>query len=311
MSETRSEPSLHVAPEPGDRFDEPPEYHNQYDQWPETRARRHRRRVGWLIALVVVCAGVALWSLLWQQRTVSKIAAVAPGPAAPAPAQTSQPRYPIESAMTSLPPLDASDAAMLAALQTLVSGGGLASYIEPRNLIRNFVVTVDNVPRQTLRPEQMPVKAARGSFGTAVSGNGLVIGESNSLRYAPYVKLLQGVNAEALVTLYARHYPLFQQAYHELGYPKGHFNDRLVEAIDVMLATPETSAPLKVVQPKIFYEFADRDLEQLPAGQKLVLRLGRDNAAIVKKRLGEIRALITAQSPAGNFDVNAGAARKN
>ena len=80
----------------------------------------------------------------------------------------------------------------------------------------------------------------------------------------------------ALVTLYVRHYPLFQQAYREIGYPNGHFNDRLVEAIDLMLATPEAPASLKLVQPKIFYEFADRDLEQLPAGQKLMLRIGRE-----------------------------------
>ena len=85
---------------------------------------------------------------------------------------------------------------------------------------------------------------------------------------------------KALVSLYVRHYPLFQQSYRELGYPNGHFNDRLVEAIDLMLATPESPAALKVVQPKIFYEFADRDLEQLPAGQKLMLRIGRDERGV-------------------------------
>ena len=145
--------------------------------------------------------------------------------------------------------------------------------------------------------QKFPVKPAAGSFGTASAGNGLVIGESNSLRYAPYVRLLDTVDAQAMVALYVRNYPLFQQAYRELGFPNGHFNDRLVEAMDLMLATPDSPAALKVVQPKIFYEFADRDLEQLPAGQKLMLRIGRDNAASVKKRLREIRALLTRQLP--------------
>ena len=106
------------------------------------------------------------------------------------------------------------------------------------------------------------------------------------------MRLLETVDAKQLVDPYVRHYPLFQQAYRELGYPDGHFNDRLVEAIDSLLATPDPKGPLSVVQPKIFYEFADRELEQLPAGQKLLLRMGRDNAALVKAKLREIRRLV-------------------
>ena len=43
--------------------------------------------------------------------------------------------------------------------------------------------------------------------------------------------------------LYRRLYPLFQQAYAELGYPTGHFNDRLVEVVDHLLAAPEPTQP--------------------------------------------------------------------
>ncbi len=51
--------------------------------------------------------------------------------------------------------------------------------------------------------------------------------------------------------------------------------------------------PLRLTQPKIFYEFADPDLERLPSGQKLMLRIGNENAARVKAKLSEIRAAIT------------------
>lgn len=305
MTDTRIEPSLEAAPTP-DRPE--PEAASEHDPLPAPRSsrRRRERQLRWIVALLLaVAAAIALWSMLWQPQTVSQLPVAAPKPppvAAPEPPpvltpETAEPRYPIEATLAALPPLDASDAVMLAALQTLWSGGGIASFLEPRDLIRNFVATVDNLPRHALAAQKSPVKPVAGSFGTASAGNGLVIGESNPLRYAPYVRLLESVDAKGLVTLYARHYPLFQQAYRELGYPNGHFNDRLVEAIDLMLATPESQAALKVVQPKIFYEFADRDLEQLPAGQKLMLRIGRENAALVNKRLREIRALVTAQVP--------------
>jgi hypothetical protein len=142
------------------------------------------------------------------------------------------------------------------------------------------------------------LKPPEGAFGAARTGENVSIDAANALRYRPYVALLSGVDSAKLVQLYVRHSPLFQQAYRELGYPNGHFNDRLVESIDVLLATPEHAAPVKLVQPRIFYEFADRDLEKLPVGQKLLLRMGPDNAATVKTKLVELRALVIAQPAA-------------
>ena len=42
-----------------------------------------------------------------------------------------------------------------------------------------------------------------------------------------------------MAVVYERLYPLFQQAYEDLGYPGKYFNDRLVEVIDHLLQTPE------------------------------------------------------------------------
>ena len=85
---------------------------------------------------------------------------------------------------------------------------------------------------------------------------------------------MEAVEAKRLVAAYVRLYPLFQTAYQELGYPNGYFNDRLVQAIDDLLAAPDIAAP-RLVQPKVLYEFADADLEERSAGQKIMLRMGQ------------------------------------
>jgi len=41
------------------------------------------------------------------------------------------------------------------------------------------------------------------------------------------------------------------------------------------------------------YLYADPKLEELSAGQRTLLRMGPENAAIVKARLRELRALVT------------------
>jgi hypothetical protein len=45
------------------------------------------------------------------------------------------------------------------------------------------------------------------------------------------------------------------------------------------------------------YNFADPALEARPAGQKLLIRMGPDNAATIKSKLMELRALVTAAPP--------------
>jgi hypothetical protein len=90
-----------------------------------------------------------------------------------------------------------------------------------------------------------------------------------------------------------RFYPLFQQAYHDLGYPSGYFNDRLIDVIDNLLATPQTAAPASLVQPHVLYEFANPDLESLSAGQKIMLRMGSENASHVRTKLRELRRMLT------------------
>jgi len=97
--------------------------------------------------------------------------------------------------------------------------------------------------------------------------------------------------------VYLRFYPLFQKAYQDLGYPTGYFNDRLVKVIDMLLATPQIAAPIDLVRPNVMYVYADPKVESLPAGQKLLIRMGTDNAAVVKAKLMELRAIITVAGP--------------
>jgi hypothetical protein len=83
-----------------------------------------------------------------------------------------------------------------------------------------------------------------------------------------------------------------------LGYPDGYFNDRLVEVIDHLLATPDVTAPIQLKRPSVNFEYVDPELENLSSGQKLLVRMGSANAAIVKGKLRELRQAIAKQEPA-------------
>jgi hypothetical protein len=111
------------------------------------------------------------------------------------------------------------------------------------------------------------------------------------------VRALEAVDPQRMAAIYFRLYPLFQQAYVELGYPNGYFNDRLVEVIDHLLEAPDVVEPTRIAAPHVLYEYADGDLESLSSGQKLVMRMGAANEARVKAKLRAIRTEVAAQPP--------------
>jgi hypothetical protein len=50
---------------------------------------------------------------------------------------------------------------------------------------------------------------------------------------------------------------------------------------------------VQLVQPSVFYKYADPRLESLSSGQKILLRIGNDNAAKIKAKLRELREALT------------------
>jgi Protein of unknown function (DUF3014) len=194
-----------------------------------------------------------------------------------------------------LPALADSDGPLSAAIAALLQSAALPDAFFPTQLAHRFVATIDNLPREQVAVPARLLQPAAGSFAVDDKDGAPALAAANSARYARYLDILRRTDPQEAVALYRRFYPLFQQSYEELGYPGHYFNDRVVEAIDNLLATPDVASPVPLVRPSVMYRFADPNLESLSAGQKALVRLGRDGALEVKARLRAIRALIVAQ----------------
>jgi hypothetical protein len=165
------------------------------------------------------------------------------------------------------------------------------------HFVQRVVVSIDNLTHKDLVRRQMPVKNAGGLFLVQGEQGNEVISPYNARRYAPYMELADKLDSKQLVSLYIRCYPLFQKAYTDLGYPSGYFNDRLIEVIDHLLETPEIQQPIRLERPAVLYRFADPDLENRSAGQKILLRIGPENAQRIKGKLKELRDELTQGAP--------------
>lgn len=254
----------------------------------------------WLAGLLALAGAVGIG--LYLARTGKQPVSELPGQSAVAPLPSAAPanpiKHPIEQAAVdggeeeALPALDASDATIIAALG-MFTGDGLGAILNPEHVVQRIVATVDSLPRQKLAADALPVRTAPGTFAARRDGNRSEIDARNFARYDAYASIARAVDAKKLVASYVRFYPLFQQAYRELGYPDGYFNDRLVVVIDHLLATPDVVEPVALTQPNVMFEYADPALESRSAGQKLLLRSGPENEAAIKAKLREIRAVLT------------------
>lgn len=278
-----------------------------------------------LVVLLATMLGAAyLW---WQaQQRGTPTPTIAEVPLAPSePAAPPGPRYPIPAAAPAteadaappwseeqiaqeIPPPEADPAESLPALNDsgvvmsqLLSGlfgeQALTTLFNSDEFIRRFVVTVDNLPNKKLPRQNLLFKRVAGQFLVAGEGELRSISPDNAQRYAPYVQLAAGVEPRRLANLYIRYYPLFQEAYAELGNPNAYFNDRLVEVIDHLVETPTVEEPIPVIRPKVFYQYADPALEALSAGQKALLRMGGAHAGQIKARLRVLRQALTHELP--------------
>ncbi|PZO15481.1 MAG: DUF3014 domain-containing protein [Burkholderiales bacterium] len=189
-------------------------------------------------------------------------------------------------------------------LNDLLTRKNVLAFLQLDGFVRRAVATVDNLARQQAPARVWPVQPTPKRFTVQRGSDGVdTIHPDNSQRYTPLVLMIEAVDTARAVALYRRLYPLFQQAYEELGFPGRYFNDRLVEVLDHLIATPVPTTPLAVklvevkgevpsTRPWVRYEFADPALESLSAGRKVLLRVGPEHQQRLQAKLRDFRQRI-------------------
>ncbi len=260
---------------------------------------------------VLIAAGVALalaggglyW---WKSRTPAEAPLEAPPAEVMAPPGDADPAIehplpepPPDATEAPLPALADSDGPVTQELGMLFGVESVAEYLEPQNVARRIVATVDGMTRAHGSDRLRPVKPVSPGFAvdrrpptSPTAEERIFVSDSNASRYVPLVTLLEATDTKLVADLYQRWYPLLQQSYEDLGFPGRYFNDRVVTVIDHLLQAPAVKGPIELTQPNVLFEFADPQLEALSSGQKVLVRMGPENAAKVKAKLKELRTIV-------------------
>lgn len=250
-------------------------------------------RSAYAIAAAAAVALLVSIAYLWRQEPGPRVVPeLGPWPSpAPAPAAAlaadAKDHYPLDTKASAVRP-SAGSFDLQVALSELFGLNTVQSLFRLEDFPRRLAATIDNLGRSHAPATLWPVNPVSGRFTVEERNGATFVSADNGLRHTPYVLLLETVDLRQAVALYVRMYPALQRAYEDLGYPAEYLNDRLVQVIDRLLATPEIDVPLQVRLPRIegplqprrpwvLYEFVDPDLQSLTAGQKALLRMGSVN----------------------------------
>jgi hypothetical protein len=258
--------------------------------------------------MLVIVIAVAAGSYWYLTRSSQPAPTPSEPPSPPEVSIADSIRHPIEditqgstgAEAEELPPLDASDAVVEGAVKDLLGEGAALDLVGTGNSIRKIVATVDNLPRDRASARLWPVPPTPGRFSVRQEGERIYVAPENFQRYSPFVGMATSVDTAKLIALYVRLYPLFQQAYEDLGFPGKYFNDRVIDVLDHLLATPDPGDTIELVlppqdpsvvveRPWVLYRYADPALQSLSAGQKILIRMGSENSRRSKAVLEELR----------------------
>lgn len=244
-----------------------------------------------ILAVLGIIAGV-YYVLVVRKPKPPETAAQAAAPPVPAESENTPAAPGLEPLAFPAVPLAASDEAVREFATALSANPAFARWILSRDLIRTFVVSVDNVANGLSPKSHIGFFSPEGAFRVSRAKTGLFADPAGAARYAPVVDVVRSIDATAAVRLYRAVEPLAQEAYNELGYPGVDFDSTLERAMAELLETPVVEGPIRLEAKVLSYAMSDPALEGLSPAQKQLLRMGPKGVEAVQAKIREIAAVL-------------------
>lgn len=199
---------------------------------------------------------------------------------------------PVEESSTvpavQLPNLNASDLFVFNELRGLENGAAVVDLLARDQIIRKFVVFVENISRGTFPQTGLPYRALGVEMPVRnIDDNLFVMEEAAHARFDQVVDAFVSLDPDASMALYRILSPLFQQAYAEIGFRDSSFDATLRTAINNVLRTSDIEGPFQLVKPSVMYLYADASIENLQEVHKQLIRIGPENTEKLKAKLRE------------------------
>jgi hypothetical protein len=250
------------------------------------------------LSVAALLLGLLLLGLYFLLRSSTPVHPPSPAPAL-ATATAVEPAPKPTPAPLDLPPLGKSDAMVRGWVAAISTNPELGKWLIPDQLIRKFVVTIENIADGENPTAHLRHMRPETDFQVAGTESQLFVDLRGFARFDGLARITDSINATDAAHLYQSLRPLLDEAYAELGHPAGSFDATFARAVARLLETPASPRRIDLVRRSVSFEFADPRLEALSPAQKVLIRMGPANRAKVQGKLEEFRAALEAAKRAG------------
>ncbi|HJO38515.1 MAG: DUF3014 domain-containing protein [Vicinamibacterales bacterium] len=193
-----------------------------------------------------------------------------------------------EVELIDLPPLDESDSLVRDLIATLSAHPTFVAWMATEDLIRTFVVVIENVADGQTPARHLGNLSPREPFRTAGGRQRSVIDPRSYERYDLIADAFDSLDVAGATQLLVQLEPLLDDAYRDLGHPDGAFRPVLARAVREILEAPIVDGEIAVVSRSVVFEFVDPSLEALTPVQHQALRMGPRNLRLVQRKLRDL-----------------------
>ncbi|MGK0410154.1 MAG: hypothetical protein ACJASB_002316 [Shewanella psychromarinicola] len=188
-----------------------------------------------------------------------------------------------------LPTLDESDDFVEAKTLAIANGMKIAPMILKKDIARQFVVFVDNLAQGNMVRKASPLKGPDTKFTVSEITNKIYLNPDSYHRYDLYANFIEELSDKDLISTYNELKPLFAEAFTELGYSNIDFDTRMQQVFSMVADAPIIEDPIELSSISVNYKYVDPNLEALPNAQKLLIRMGPENARKIKAAVKKLQ----------------------
>ncbi|MDB4260903.1 DUF3014 domain-containing protein [Porticoccaceae bacterium] len=202
-----------------------------------------------------------------------------------------EPEPPTSSVSTPppLPKLDNSDDFIRERLLLISNKPEFAKWVKTDDLLRRTASYADGLSNGVLLSKIFPLSAPEGKFATHSSDGTIWLNAGNYERYDRTINTLISLPMDSMAKMFHFTRPLLENAFSEMGYNPRQMDGIILQAIDVILATPIVADPIRLTRDSVVYKFADPALESLLPLQKQLLRTGPENTKRIQQQAKGLR----------------------
>jgi hypothetical protein len=191
-----------------------------------------------------------------------------------------------------LPGLDGSDELARRLIMELMPGHIPERWLQSEDLVRLFVVVVDNIAEGLSPRRHLAFLAPKEKLGVIGTEEGLFLNPLSYRRYDPLGEAFASLDPRVTAQVYRSLGGLFQEAYLDLGYDERPFDRTFERALHRLLSVPVIEGEVPLLRGDKSVHFADPDLENLGQAEKHLLRMGPENTRKVQRMLGGLAAAL-------------------